>query len=126
MIPHGTVLPVRADGTPLMQDAAFAGEPNAWPKLWKHHASQPQATRVTDLAARFQTSLNAVSKHIKTLEAAGLVQRRTIWREHLIELTPAPLAAVDAWFKNLRSTWDLRLDALETHLRECEDDRRDG
>jgi len=46
-----TVLPVRADGTPLMQDAALAGEPNAWPKLWKHHASQPQATRVTEVAA---------------------------------------------------------------------------
>lgn len=46
-----TVLPVRQDGTPLMQVAAFAGQPNAWPKLWKHHASQPQATRVTDLAA---------------------------------------------------------------------------
>ena len=46
-----TVLPVKADGTPLMQEAAFAGEPNAWPKLWKHHASQPQATRVTEVAA---------------------------------------------------------------------------
>lgn len=46
-----TVLPVRADGAPLMEDAAFVSEPNAWPKLWKHHASQPQATRVTDLAA---------------------------------------------------------------------------
>ena len=46
-----TVLPVRSDGTPLMQEALFAGEPHAWPKLWKHHASQPQATRVTDVAA---------------------------------------------------------------------------
>jgi L-ribulokinase len=46
-----TVLPVRADGSPLMLESAFAGEPNAWPKLWKHHASQPQATRVTDVAA---------------------------------------------------------------------------
>ena len=46
-----TVLPVKADGTPLMQDGQFAGEPHAWPKLWKHHASQPQATRVTDVAA---------------------------------------------------------------------------
>ncbi len=46
-----TVLPVRADGSPLMLDSAFAGEPHAWPKLWKHHASQPQATRVTDVAA---------------------------------------------------------------------------
>lgn len=46
-----TVLPVRADGTPLMDLEAFAGHPHAWPKLWKHHASQPQATRVTDVAA---------------------------------------------------------------------------
>lgn len=46
-----TVLPVRGDGTPLMREATFADEPNAWPKLWKHHASQPQATRVTDVAA---------------------------------------------------------------------------
>ena len=46
-----TVLPVTADGTPLMQEAALAGQPHAWPKLWKHHASQPQATRVTDVAA---------------------------------------------------------------------------
>jgi L-ribulokinase len=46
-----TVLPVTADGTPLMQQAALAGQPHAWPKLWKHHASQPQATRVTDVAA---------------------------------------------------------------------------
>jgi L-ribulokinase len=46
-----TVLPVKADGVPLMHDARYRGEPHAWPKLWKHHASQPQATRVTEVAA---------------------------------------------------------------------------
>ncbi len=46
-----TVLPVDRDGLPLMQDVRLAADPHAWPKLWKHHASQPQATRVTDLAA---------------------------------------------------------------------------
>ncbi len=46
-----TVLPVKADGTPLMQVPGLAADPHAWPKLWKHHASQPQATRVTDVAA---------------------------------------------------------------------------
>jgi L-ribulokinase len=46
-----TVLPVKADGTALATLAAWAQQPHAWPKLWKHHASQPQATRVTDLAA---------------------------------------------------------------------------
>ena len=66
-------------------------------------------------AARFQMSLNAVSKHIKVLEGAGLVSRRTLWREHLIEVRMEPLALVDLWFRDLRSIWDLRLEALD-HL----------
>ena len=47
--------------------------------------------------------------------------RQTLWREHHIALTLAPLAEVQAWFDSLRSIWDLRLDALETHLRETKD-----
>jgi len=42
--------------------------------------------RVTELAAPFDVSLNAISKHIKLLERAGLVQRRRIGREHLLRL----------------------------------------
>ena len=70
--------------------------------------------RVTSLAQRFDVSLNSVSKHIKTLESAGLVSRRTEWREHLIELKPDRLALIDQWFTELRSIWALRLEALET------------
>ena len=77
--------------------------------------AQNGPTRVTEIAARFQMSLNAVSKHIKVLEGAGLVSRRTLWREHLIEVRMEPLALVDLWFKDLRSIWDLRLEALD-HL----------
>lgn len=77
--------------------------------------AQNGPTRVTEIAARFQMSLNAVSKHIKVLEGAGLVSRRTLWREHLIEVRMEPLAQVDLWFKDLRSIWDLRLEALD-HL----------
>lgn len=72
--------------------------------------------RVTDLAKRFDMSLNSVSKHIKTLEAAGLVGRRTEWREHLIELKPDRLNLIDQWFADLRSIWDMRLEALETMI----------
>ena len=77
--------------------------------------AQNGPTRVTEIAARFQMSLNAVSKHIKVLEGAGLVSRRTLWREHLIEVRMEPLAQVDLWFRDLRSIWDLRLEALD-HL----------
>lgn len=75
--------------------------------------AQNGPTRVTELAACFDMSLNAVSKHIKVLEAAGLVSRRLLWREHLIEIRMEPLTAIDLWFAQLRSIWDLRLDALE-------------
>jgi L-ribulokinase len=45
-----TVLPVRADGTPLCQLPGLAGRPHAYPKLWKHHAAQPQADLINELA----------------------------------------------------------------------------
>jgi L-ribulokinase len=45
-----TVLPVLADGTPLCQVEGLAGRPHAYVKLWKHHAAQPQADRINELA----------------------------------------------------------------------------
>ncbi|MEV6849268.1 ribulokinase [Actinoplanes sp. NPDC051411] len=47
-----TVLPTTDDGTPLSDLADFADRPHAYVKLWKHHAAQPQADRVTGLAAK--------------------------------------------------------------------------
>ena len=79
---------------------------------------QEGATRVTDLANHYEMSLNAVSKHIKVLESAGLVTRRTVGRTHLIEANLDPISLIDSWFKNLRSIWDLRLDKLEKLLTE--------
>lgn len=80
--------------------------------------AQQGPMRVTDIARRFDMSLNAVSKHIKVLEAAGLVLRRTEWREHLIEVRMEPLSEIDRWFAGLRSIWALRLEALEQALKE--------
>lgn len=45
-----TMLPVRRDGTPLCQLEQFQNNPHAWVKLWKHHAAQPQADRINELA----------------------------------------------------------------------------
>jgi L-ribulokinase len=45
-----TVLPTTAGGQPLSADPACRDRPHAWPKLWKHHAAQPQADRVNELA----------------------------------------------------------------------------
>lgn len=84
---------------------------------------QHGATRVTDLAGYFDISLNAVSKHIKVLEAAGLARRRTHWREHLIEADLAAITRIDLWFADLRSIWDMRLEKLDALLtKETPDD----
>jgi L-ribulokinase len=46
-----TILPTTADGTPLCRLDEYRGRPHAYVKLWKHHAAQPQADRVTEVAA---------------------------------------------------------------------------
>ena len=79
---------------------------------------QEGPTRVTDLAAYYAMSLNAVSKHIKVLESAGLVTRVTRGRTHWISANMEPLEQVDAWFGQLRSIWELRLERLGDALSE--------
>jgi len=74
---------------------------------------QQGPSRVTDLAKVYDMSLNAISKHIKVLEKAGLVTRKTIGRTHWIEADLKQVAVVDNWFSQLKSIWALRLDKLD-------------
>jgi DNA-binding transcriptional ArsR family regulator len=75
-------------------------------------------TRVTDLAAPFDISLNAVSKHIKVLEAARLVRRTRDGREHTLELDPKPLREVARWASDIERFWSSRLDRIEQFFEE--------
>src|SRR6476646_2270886 len=70
-------------------------------------------TRVTDVAAPFAMSLNAVSKHVKVLERAGLVRRARQGREHVLELDPGPRRAVGEGCWSLERYWNDRLDRRE-------------
>ncbi|MFN8661634.1 MAG: metalloregulator ArsR/SmtB family transcription factor [Thermomicrobiales bacterium] len=72
--------------------------------------------RVTEIAAPFPISLNAVSKHIRVLERAGLVRRRVVGREHILSFNPAPLDEAAAWIATQQATWQQRFDALERLL----------
>jgi L-ribulokinase len=47
-----TMLPTLADGTPLCELDRFGNRPHAYVKLWRHHAAQPQADRINELAAK--------------------------------------------------------------------------
>ncbi len=68
------------------------------------------------LADRFPISLNGVSKHVKVLERAGLVERAVHGREHRIRLNPRPLRYASEWLDHYRAFWNDRLDALEALL----------
>jgi len=82
---------------------------------------QQGATRVTDLAEHHAMSLNAISKHIKVLESAGLVKRTTIGRTHLIEAELAQVEQMTDWLVSLKSIWELSLDRLEQLVTTGED-----
>jgi DNA-binding transcriptional ArsR family regulator len=73
-------------------------------------------TTVGSLAVRFPISLNGVSKHVKVLERAGLVERTVQGREHRLRLNAEPLREASMWLEHYRSFWDNRLAALEAFL----------
>jgi len=71
---------------------------------------------VSELAQPYRMSLAAASKHLKTLERAGLVRRTVKGRTHLCRIEAAPLAEADEWLRFYQRFWTDRLDALERAL----------
>ncbi|MFC6598471.1 ribulokinase [Kitasatospora paranensis] len=88
-----TVLPTLADGTPLAETAQWQASPHAWPKLWKHHAAQPQADRINALAHargekwihRYGGKISAEWQYAKALQ--------------VLEEDPAVYAAGERWIE---------------------------
>jgi len=74
---------------------------------------------VTDLVERLgDLSQPGVSKHLRILRDAGLVQSRAVGKQRVYGLQAQPLEEVDAWLEPYRAYWSGRLDALERHLEE--------
>jgi DNA-binding transcriptional ArsR family regulator len=67
---------------------------------------------VNELAQPFSISLQAVSKHLKVLERAGLITRGRDAQWRPCRLEPAPLEGASAWIDDNRQAWETRLDAL--------------
>src|SRR6185295_8906350 len=80
---------------------------------------------VGSLAERFPISLNGVSKHVKVLERAGLVERTVQGREHRLRLNAEPLRDAAMWLEHYRTFWDGRLSALEEFLLKPQNPRED-
>ena len=106
-------------------DAVFAALADPTRRAIIERLSRREA-RVTEIAEPFDMSLNAVSKHIRVLEASGVVERHRQGRDHILSINSRSLDEVDGWIARTRRFWDERLDAMESLLRELKQDRRSG
>jgi DNA-binding transcriptional ArsR family regulator len=75
---------------------------------------------VTELAAPFEMSLPAVSKHLRVLERAGLVARGREAQYRPCQLDAAPLKDVAEWAERYRHIWEGRLDRLDSYLQQIQ------
>jgi DNA-binding transcriptional ArsR family regulator len=75
---------------------------------------------VTELAEPFRMSLPAVSKHLKVLERAGLIQRGRMAQWRPCRLAPEPLKEASEWLEEYRRFWDESLDRLAGYLDELQ------
>src|SRR5271154_2751751 len=78
---------------------------------------------VNELAEPYEMSLQAVSKHLKVLEAAGLISRGRDAQYRPCHFEPAPLDAATDWIGRNRQIWTERFDQLEQHLKRMTHDK---
>jgi len=74
--------------------------------------------RFLEIAKPFDTALNAVTKHLKSLERAGLIERRKQGREVYISLRGEPLKQVAGWVLEYERFWNERLDRFEQYFKD--------
>jgi DNA-binding transcriptional ArsR family regulator len=74
--------------------------------------------RFLDVAKPFDTALNAVTKHLKILERAGLIERRKQGREVFISFRGEPLREVAEWVHEYELFWNERLDQFDQYFRD--------
>lgn len=98
-------------------DRAFAALSDPTRRQIVMRLSEGPAT-VTELAEPFTISLPAVSKHIRVLERAGLIEQGRSAQRRPCTLVPERLRMVNEWLAHYGKIWDDRLDRLEMHFDE--------
>ena len=71
---------------------------------------------INEIAKPFGVSLNAISKHVMTLERAGMLRREIKGRSHYCWIEPRPLCEANEWLEHYRQFWEQRLEALEAYV----------
>ena len=77
-----------------------------------------------ELAALLPIARPGVSRHLRVLREAGLVEVRRDGQRRVYSLRPQPLAEIDDWLGRYRATWEQRLDALHTEVARGKRERR--
>jgi DNA-binding transcriptional ArsR family regulator len=83
-----------------------------------------QVLSAGEIAAHFQVSRPAISRHLRILRECGLVVDEARGRERLYRLDTAPLVPLEEWLASLHDRWSGALDALETEVYRTRRDRR--
>ena len=98
-------------------DETFAALANSTRRAILARLAEGEAS-VNELAAPFALTLPAISKHIKVLERAGLVERGRHAQYRPCSLDPAPLEAVSRWAEHYRPIWQARFDRMDGYVQE--------
>src|SRR6185503_3182408 len=101
--------------------SVFAALADATRRAILARLAEGEAT-VNELAAPFPMSLQAVSKHLKVLERAGLITRGKDAQWRPCRLVPAPLRDIAEWTEQYRRHWEERYDHLDGYLRELKEE----
>ena len=75
-------------------------------------------TNITTLAAPYAISQPAISKHVRVLEQAGLIERTRRGREYIIRANPAPAEQARDWISYYAQFWQQQFDAVEEYLKQ--------
>ncbi|HYH99911.1 metalloregulator ArsR/SmtB family transcription factor [Hyalangium sp.] len=97
----------------MIQTLTALGEPN---RLRIVELLRAGPCPVGEIGDRLQLRQPQVSKHLRVLKKAGLVQMQPRAQQRLYELRAEPLRELDTWLEPYRRYWNARLDALERHL----------
>lgn len=99
--------------------ATFAAIADPTRRALLHRLTEGEAT-VTELAEPFDMTMPAITKHLKVLERAGLIERRREAQRRPCRLRAEPLKDAAAWMQQYRAFWEGRLDRLDAYLREIQ------
>ncbi len=100
-------------------DATFAALADATRRAMLVRLAHGEAT-VNELAAPFEMSLPAISKHLKVLERAGLISRSRTAQQRPARIEAQALKAASDWLADYRRLWDAKFDRLDDYLSELQ------